>query len=274
MSAPSEKIFACASLGDVEQLRTALKGNCDQKIVRKALKAAARNGHIECLQLLMTVSDQGGIDRGLCEAAKYGEEEAVKILLKKAKPLYDNSRALMNAAMGGHISCLHYFVDNFYSKHPESIAEALGAAAHKNQELCVDLLLPYVQTDLGKAARLAAQCGHISILEKLLVHCAPSEHLSCGLRNAFYCHHRECARRLIGLGNSRELNGQTLSIAFERSDWEFFDLLIPYSDIEHAYTRIGHDKYDDWERALARRQHTVLQECVETGQKNARGRKI
>lgn len=274
MSAPSEKIFAGASLGDVDQLRSDLKDHCDQRIVRKALKAAARNGHMECLQLLMTVSDQGGIDRGLCEAAKYGEEEAVKTLLKKAKPLYDNSRALTNAAAGGHISCLTHLIDQCYSQYPKSIARALVGAAENNHEACVDILLKHTPSDVGLAASVAASRGYTSILQKLLAHCSPSEHLSRGLVGAMSHHHDDCAKLLIGACDARYLSSRALVVAFEHNNWKLFDVLVPHSDIGQAQTWIGKGNLDDWNEALARRQHTVLQDCVETGHKSAQGRKI
>ena len=273
MNAPFEKIFASASLGDVEQLRSALKGHCEQRVVRKALKAAARNGHNECVQLLMDVSDQGGVDRALCEAAKFGEEEAVKILLKTAKPLYDNSRALKNAAAGGHTSCLTHLIDQCYSQHPKSIAGALVGAAENNHEACVDILLQYTPSDVGLAASVAASSGCTSILQKLLAHCSPSEHLSRGLVGAVSHHHDECAKLLIGVCDARYLSSRALVVAFEHNNWELFDLLVPHSDIGQAQTWIGKDN-QNWDKALARRQQTVLQNCVETGHKNARGRKI
>lgn len=63
------ELAALASAGDAQQLRKALKGDQEQIGVRKALKGAAKQGQMEC----------------------------VKILLKTAKPLYDNSRALVVA---------------------------------------------------------------------------------------------------------------------------------------------------------------------------------
>jgi len=269
----SKNIVAFAGDGDLKQLRRLLKHHHDQVVVRKSLKAAARNGHNECLQLLMEVSDQGGIDRALCEAAKYGKQDAVHILLKKAQPLYDNSRALNNAAGGGHISCVNCLVDH-YSNHPKSIAGALVYASQHNQEAVVDLLLKHVQSDLGVAASVAASNGHISILRKLLVHCAPTENLSRGLVGAVVSHHRDCAKLLIGACDANYFRSRALAVAFDNNDWELFDLLAPHSDLGQAQTWIRKEQQELWEKACARRQHVVLSACVGSSHKSGLGRKI
>lgn len=270
----SDHVVAFARSGDAQQLRSALKGDHSQACVRKALKAAAQNGHKECLKILMETSDQGGINRGLCEAAKYGQEECIKILLKKAKPLYDNSRALNNAAGAGHLSCLSYMIEQCYSKHPKSIAGALVYASQHNQEACVDMLLCHAKTDLGSAASVAADNGYISILKKLLVHCASSDHLSRGLVGAVLWGHRECAKLLIGACDAHYFRSRALAVAFDNTDWELFDLLAPLSDIGQAQIWIPQEKLDAWETAVARRQQMVLNDCVGAEYRSGRGRKI
>lgn len=68
---------------------------------------AAEGGHLECVKLLIPVSDPKAADsQALCRAADNGHAECVKLLIPVSDPRADNSGALRLAVLSGHMDCV------------------------------------------------------------------------------------------------------------------------------------------------------------------------
>jgi ankyrin repeat protein len=73
----------------------------------RALSEAAERGHLECVRLLIPVSDPlADGSRALSEAAENGHVECVRLLIPVSDPLARDSVALRWAAVKGHADCV------------------------------------------------------------------------------------------------------------------------------------------------------------------------
>jgi ankyrin repeat protein len=106
------RLKQAAELGDVAALTQALEDGAHAKADEsRALRLAAACGHVECVKLLVPVSDPkaGGKKRGLRAltlAASNGHSEGVRLLIAVSDPLADDSLALRWAAYKGRADCV------------------------------------------------------------------------------------------------------------------------------------------------------------------------
>lgn len=102
------KLFKSAADGDTHALAQLLSLGADPKEFDSyALLLAARNGHTECVRLLIPISDpKAGKSLPLRWAAMYGHLECVRLLIPVSDPSAEDSHALMNAMSCNHIECV------------------------------------------------------------------------------------------------------------------------------------------------------------------------
>lgn len=152
----SELLIDAARGGRVEDVRVLMKG-CprDQKSV--ALRRAAEFGHVECVKLLIPVSDPKDLDSdALRVAAHNGHAQCVKALIPVSDPKNGHSVALVSAAMNKHAECVRMLIG--VSEPQTDNSRALQWACFNNDQICFDLLcdvsdpqaaLNYLQTRVG-----------------------------------------------------------------------------------------------------------------------------
>ena len=106
---------------------------------------AAINGHVDCVKLLIALSnveDSGALKM----AAQNGRSECVSLLMKIKHPVYDINNALRLAAIHGHVDCVTLLIPLADPK--EDNSQALFAAATYGRTACMDALL--VVSDVHK----------------------------------------------------------------------------------------------------------------------------
>lgn len=102
---------------------------------------AAAEGHVECVKLLIPVSDPKARDSlALSMAADQGHVECVKLLMPVSDPTAENSIALRSAAQNGHAECVAALLTA--SDANDLDLQALHAAVKNGHVDCVKLLIP------------------------------------------------------------------------------------------------------------------------------------
>lgn len=113
-----------------------------------ALSHAASNGHLECVKLLIPVSSPKANDsRALHIASMDGHAECVKILIPVSDPMADDSRALRSAASGGHAECIMFLIPVSNTKAEDS--HALRWATYHGKADAVQALIPLSDPNAG-----------------------------------------------------------------------------------------------------------------------------
>lgn len=114
---------------------------CSKEQNSRALLKAAENGQLECLQLLLPVSDPM-VDEGepLRVAAREGHTQCVAALLPVVDPMVDESIALRTAAKHDHTDCVRLLIPVSNPHDCSSLALVWGVL-NRNQEI-IDLLYP------------------------------------------------------------------------------------------------------------------------------------
>lgn len=232
-------LIAAARAGDAAEVARLISDTPSWNTV--ALEKAAERGHVECVKILIPVSQPAENDSfALWWAAEKGHTECVRLLI----PVSDMTRcqALKSAANYGHTACVELLKD--VSNLNEN-AEALCLAAGNNHIECVRLLLTVMDAKWGNQAALfsALQKGYAPIVELLLPYSDPNAE-----------------------------NGLPMWMALRNADSACIDLLYPYADIEDLRQTIKHHqnelKYEQllneaqyrWE---AKHQHTVLRKEIQ-----------
>ncbi len=107
-----------------------------------ALQAAAENGHLEIVKLLLPVSDPKADNSfALQAAAEYGHLQIVKLLLPVSEPKAGGHWTLQLASMNGHLEIVRLLLPVSDPKSGKS--SALQAAAEYGHLQIVKLLLPF-----------------------------------------------------------------------------------------------------------------------------------
>ena len=176
------RLVRASSVGNVDEVSLALRNgaNVDRRSDGEtALTVASRNGHVECVRLLL---DKADVDRAsntygwtaLMLASRHGHVECVRALLDKADvdrtDKYGNT-ALMIASQNGHVECVRLLLDKAEVNRADKYRmTALMFASHHGHVDCVCALLEAGATDDdGRAMIPASQEGHVAVLE-LLIH--------------------------------------------------------------------------------------------------------
>jgi ankyrin repeat protein len=139
-----------------------------QKALNVQLRLAARSGDLAAVeQALEDGANARDADSGaLSLAAEAGHVECVRLLLPVSEPMANESCALRRAASGGHVECVRLLIP--VSEPLARQSYALRWAAEKGHADCVALLLPASDPlavgDCGlDAARLARSRGHLDL---------------------------------------------------------------------------------------------------------------
>lgn len=100
-----QTLEGCSQLGDIAGVARLLALRAYSRThTTKALCEASRNGHAECVKILIPLSDpKANGSEPLCEAATNGHVECVKILIPVSEPKANNSEALRLAAGKCHV---------------------------------------------------------------------------------------------------------------------------------------------------------------------------
>ena len=111
-SALDEQLVEAAKNGDLHAVRQLLGEGTDPKAHdSQALRMAAKNGHPECVRLLIPVSDPKANDSwALYWAAANGHTACVELLIPVSAPKATNSWALRLAAIHGHTDCVRLLI--------------------------------------------------------------------------------------------------------------------------------------------------------------------
>lgn len=134
----SDRLIVAARQGCVDDVRALMNG-CprDQKSV--ALRRAAEYGHVECVKLLIPVSNPKDLDSdALRLAAHNGHTECVRALIPVSDSDNYDSVALVSAAMKQHPECVRLLIGVSNPKADNS--RALQWASFNNDQTCFDLL--------------------------------------------------------------------------------------------------------------------------------------
>lgn len=137
----SDKLIDAVRQGRAEDVRVLMNG-CPREQKSDALRRAAEYGHVECVKLLIPVSDPKDLDSdALRLAARGGHVECVKLLIPVSDPATDNSVALAAAAMNGHLECVRVLLPVSNPRDNNSLS--LQWACQNNHLACFDLLYPF-----------------------------------------------------------------------------------------------------------------------------------
>ena len=136
-----------------------------------AVRQAAENGRVECLQFLLSLipspnpSSLSG-DWALVDACTHGHTECVKLLLARRPPRSENIPGLLEAAHGGHVECVKLLIPLLSPDVDHT--QALVNAARGHLE-CVKLLIPLCDPTAHKSEALfvAVVEGFVDCIEAL-----------------------------------------------------------------------------------------------------------
>jgi ankyrin repeat protein len=164
----NDRLIQAAQEGDLRALARALKDGANAKEHDSlALWLAAERGHVECVKLLIEVSEpRVGNSYALRRAAACGHADCVRVLMEVSEPKVQNSYALRAAAEEGHVECVKLLMEA--SDPLANDSHALRMAAAYGHGDCVELLLPAsdplaVGGDGVEAAGLARESGHVEV---------------------------------------------------------------------------------------------------------------
>lgn len=245
----NDQLVACADAGNLAGIERLLAQGaagcadlpsyaCNPKAENSmALRMAAKNGHHECVKLLIPVSNPANCFSALAAAASWGRLECVVLLLPFSDESADFSSALFLAISGGHIDCAQALIpalgpkDSFNSLafaafhgHVEGVkllipisdAEArscaLRRAAARGNDECVKLLLP-VSGPLGDMLSLADDVAYLGLAStfSIIIDHKPLLlsllDLPSLLGAAVAKHHSELVRLLSSLAERQSLSG-------------------------------------------------------------------
>ena len=226
-----DALLLASMQGDAPSAARILSANAfARESCSEALALAARNGHAECVKLLIPVSDpKHGGSRALRRAARYGHHECVSLLIPVSDAHAERPSALSLAAEKGHVECVNLLIPEANSQRRCSLALAL--AAENGHADCVKALIAACDPKTGNshALRLAAGNGHAECVRLLIPASDPKDNDSQALGWAAECGHAECVSLLIPVSDPKIANSRSLVWAAAHGRLECVKLLIPVS---------------------------------------------
>lgn len=108
-----EKFIYASMYGFDVELDGLIKKHKKDITVGAALMLAAENGHVECVELLIPISDplaEYEDSNPLTTAAFNGHADCVKLLIPVSDPKSGNNGALQWAALNGHVECVKLLI--------------------------------------------------------------------------------------------------------------------------------------------------------------------
>lgn len=130
-----------------------------------ACHEAAANGHLECLIYLASHVGTFSVGRSLVAAAKGGHVKCVEYLLKIGCDSNQHCVALRNAARGGHVECVDYMLKLGLKSNLRGAVNAAAANGHIDVLYCVERHGDYFD---GYVLESAAANGHLECTKYLL----------------------------------------------------------------------------------------------------------
>lgn len=136
------------------------------------LRMAASNGHLECVKMLLPISNPDDESSyALQLAARNGHAECLRVLIRACDPEADWALALRWAAREGQVECVRLLIPVTHSK--SNFDLALYLAAENGRAECVEMLIPAsnsMDENNGRSSALevAALHGHLECVKQLL----------------------------------------------------------------------------------------------------------
>lgn len=165
------ELLAAAASGSAPRLGALLaSGAAPMPDDSRALSAAARHGHLSCLELLIPFRDPASWDfEALTLSAAAGHAECVKLLIPVCDPMANDSRALCFAAENGRAECVRLLIPASNPKAHGS--NALCRAARNGHAECAKLLIPASGPLHGSTSLHAAlSAGQAEIVSAMFFH--------------------------------------------------------------------------------------------------------
>ncbi|XP_019852449.1 PREDICTED: serine/threonine-protein phosphatase 6 regulatory ankyrin repeat subunit C-like [Amphimedon queenslandica] len=191
-SAPEDKLLQSAENGDQKRVLKALEANADIKCINEsketALHLAARKGHLEIVEILLTKGANVTFNFNdknkwtpLDVAVKEGHEKIAKLLVEKGCPV--TNTAMKFAAQAGLISTIKFVIENNDIDLADCVDEDDGqtllhhAAEYEHTDVVELLLNGKRRVDVNckdffriRPIHLAVQKGNITIVQMLVDH--------------------------------------------------------------------------------------------------------
>ena len=165
----NQRLAELADAGDADGLARLLAQTIESPLVgSQPICNAARNGHTECVRILIPFSDPKANDSyPLRWATNHGHVECVRLLIPVSDPKALDSRALLWAAENGYTECAQLLIP---ASDPKARDSALFLAAFNGRQECVRLLIPASDPKAkeSNALRLAAENGHAECVNLLI----------------------------------------------------------------------------------------------------------
>lgn len=164
-----EPLTTAAKVGAAELVKKLIP-HCDADD-DAALCLAARNGHLECVKVLLgTCSPFQRDSQALYEAALHGHADVVFQLILFSDPKARDSRALFAACRAGHLEVVKHLLP--FSSKIQCAQRGFEAAAEHNHEAVIKFLigagLPDPEDTYSLGLNIAAARGHVSLVRTLL----------------------------------------------------------------------------------------------------------
>lgn len=195
-----------------------------------ALKEAAEHGHLECVKLLLPLSDPLSGECFALKMACHGQHrECAELLAKFASGPQSESFPLRLAASCGWTSMVQELIGR--SNPADCDSDALYYAAKNGHIDCVELLLPLSNPKaVGSRALLgAAREGRLDCVQALLgVSCEESRRWRA-LREAAWGEKSACIAELLPLASAPEEIEEALFVAAKLGSMKCVQLLISRS---------------------------------------------
>lgn len=168
----SAALFEAAENGHADCVEILIPVSDPMAVNSRALRHAARAGHAAVVQLLMAVSDaKADHSRALAWAAQEGRVECLRLLIPASDPAAEDFRALRFAASGGHAECVELLIP-FSHEGAEAIGESLVSAAYYGHAECAKALMrsPASLSATPRALYMAMDIGHASVVAAMIAH--------------------------------------------------------------------------------------------------------
>lgn len=209
----------------------------DTADTHKQLIAAASAGDAQKMQELLPVAPARSKNKALVQAAKNGHAECVKILLTQCKNERENQRALLNAFRNGCTQCVELLLPYY----PGSVEEdhwLLMDAVNKGQVDMVRVLLPVSQQKTIDDALMAAAINGDYECAKELVAKATLPTKSEALSRAALGGHLSCVKLLIPVSNPKSKESQALGYAVSMRHTQCIEVLFEVSESKKVLARL------------------------------------
>lgn len=104
----NDGLFSAAASGSSDFAARLLSEGADPNAgFSRALRLAAKYGHVECVKLLAGISDPNSMEcHALCLASVHGHAECVGLLIARSESVHGRASSLSLAAENGHVECV------------------------------------------------------------------------------------------------------------------------------------------------------------------------